>query len=104
MAGDRRDDLDGRSLAVLAHADPDDSDAPDAEMCLRRIANRHGHDRRVIAGALIEYCPDPAAHQRDVADLRQALEAAGLLGYEPAPAPKSARRYGQGRTGGGGPR
>jgi len=46
-----------------------------AELCLRRLANRHGHTK--------DGCPDPEAHVRDVADMAVALEAAGFVPYEP---------------------
>lgn len=45
-----------------------------AELCLRRLANRHGHTR--------DGCPDPEAHARDVADMALVLEAAGFVPYE----------------------
>ena len=47
-----------------------------AEMCLRRLANRHGHTK--------DGCPDPGAHERDVAGMALVLEAAGFVPYEPA--------------------
>ena len=48
-----------------------------AELCLRRLANRHGHTK--------DGCPDPEAHARDVADMAAVLEAAGFVPYEAVP-------------------
>ena len=57
-----------------------------AEMCIRRLANRHGcHYEEDGAGRKAKRCPDPGAHARDVADMRTALEVVGLLPAERAP-------------------
>ena len=45
------------------------------ELCLRRLANRHGCTK--------DRCPDPVAHKRDVAAMAVVLEAAGFVPYEP---------------------
>jgi hypothetical protein len=66
---------DPRTGALLAlEGAKKDTDAADAEMMLRRLANRHGHTGN--------YCPDPAAHARDLEALKTVLAATRLISYD----------------------
>ena len=73
------------STAYIGNTPDDD---PLAELQIRRLANRHGHARLPRrGGGWLEVCPDPAAHERDAADLATALEACGFIPYEPGTRP-----------------
>lgn len=65
-----------RGDALLRRLILEDGDEALAELCLRRLANRHGCTPR--------HCPDRQAHRRDAAALRDALMAAGLAPYQSA--------------------
>ena len=62
---------DDRSIVNLGHVDATPDEWADAELCARRIANRHGH--AYGADEAGDVCPDPEAHAADVALLAEVL-------------------------------